>query len=303
MRRRNRLAVALVLGAGATALAADCPRYELHAIIENTFCELAPGLTLEDINDAGEVVGEIRCLGGPEKPFVWRDGVMTLLPMPPGATQGFAKQINNVGQIAGYVAAGHWMAIRWDSDGSYVDVLDGEPGFLLGLNDHGDVVGYDDDGAFAIIDGVMHDIGALLDDQVSYPYDINDAGQVVGRYNPNGPDSNRAFLWAREQLVELSDLLDGAPETVALRISSFGVAVGYALDPTRAVRWAGARGEYLGGCDGFERSSATDVSDSGRIVGQCWGSSTVVPGVQGTLLCNGARYVINDLLVSTDKVE
>jgi hypothetical protein len=303
MRRASFLVTAALAGAATSSAArgAQCPRYEVHAIIENTFCELAPGLTLEDVNDAGDVVGEIWCLGGPEKPFVWRDGVMTLLPLPPGTSQGFAKQINSAGQIAGYVATDHWMAIRWEPDGTFADVLDGEAGFLLGLNDQGDVVGYDDDGAFAIIDGEMRDIGALLDDNVSWPLAINSARQVVGTYDVNGLEGHRAFLWERGEITELNELLEGATEAYATRVNADGVAVGYTLGPSRAVRWIAGVGEFLEVIPGFTYSGAFDVSDAGRTIGKAWGGMMVPPGGGGLLWQNRVMYRMYSLIAPTDE--
>jgi probable HAF family extracellular repeat protein len=302
MRRASILVTAALAGAGMVPAArgAQCPRYEVHAIIENTFCEISPGLTLEDINDDGDVVGEIWCLGGPEKPFVWRNGVMTLLPLPPGTSQGFAKQINSAGQIAGYVATDHWMAIRWEPDGSYVDVLDGQAGFLHALNDRGDVTGFNDDGAFAVIDGVFHDIGALLDDNVSYPYDINDAGHVVGYYDPIGPDGARGFLWEDGHITELHELLDGAPDADARRINGSGIIVGVAFGPTRAVCWIDGKGEFLEVIPGFPISGALDVNDAGRMIGKVSGA-LVPPGGFGLLWETGVMYRLFQLIAPTDE--
>jgi probable HAF family extracellular repeat protein len=182
-------------------------------------------------------------------------------------------------------------------------VLDGGAGFALGLNDRGDVVGGDADGAFVVLDGKRTSIGAQLDDLVSWALAVNDARQVVGWYQPNGVSEHRAFLWHDGEVTELGELLEGASDAKVVRLNGSGIVVGFALGPTRAVRWIEEKGEYLGVCAGFERSAASDVNDSGRIVGQCWGSTIVVPGIRGILWDNGAMYAIDDLLEPNGEVE
>jgi hypothetical protein len=59
-----------------------------------------------DINAAGEVVGTLYSDSTtPKKPFVWRAGVMTELPVPSGAINAQAISINDVGDILGSSSA------------------------------------------------------------------------------------------------------------------------------------------------------------------------------------------------------
>lgn len=63
--------------------------------------------------DLRTIVGAAR-LDGVWKPFSWRDGTVTMLPVPSGATNGFAKAVAQNGTIYGYVHVdGQDQVVRW----------------------------------------------------------------------------------------------------------------------------------------------------------------------------------------------
>jgi hypothetical protein len=68
--------------------------------------------------------------------------VAELLPLPPGASLGQARDVNSKGQIVGYAG---WRAVRWDPGATAPVELEMLPGhersYALGISDGGDIVG------------------------------------------------------------------------------------------------------------------------------------------------------------------
>jgi uncharacterized membrane protein len=152
------------------------------------------------INNAGFVVGASAPRG---RPILWRKDVggytQVELPMPAGATEGRAYDINDDGQIVGVVNATRAVAVIWEeSAGAYEPrVLALPPGGLYGwafaINNSGDVVGrvvFTEAGA-PVGRAVLWQKGpsgepapAILDalpgTTASAAYGVNDRGQIVG---------------------------------------------------------------------------------------------------------------------------
>jgi probable HAF family extracellular repeat protein len=137
--------------------------FEDHAFIytEGSMTNIGWGKAT-DINDAGDVSGNTFARG----PFVYKGGVRTYLPPPAGvpARSIWVTAINNVGQVVGYAAS------------------------------------EDKPRAVIYTHGKMFDLNKLTTGrrgfELQIAYDINDAGQVIGRGRPAGASQNdsRAFL-------------------------------------------------------------------------------------------------------------
>lgn len=140
--------------------------YELHAIVWegdirtdlSTFGgNVSQGL---DVNAAGVVVGASRYLGSSnDRAFVWaKPGPM--IQLPDAGHQSFASAINDAGVIVGWVwSPNGTRAVRW------------LPPATIG-------------GSYT-----MEDLGLFN----SFAYDINNAGEIVGQYQP-GSDI-QGFYW------------------------------------------------------------------------------------------------------------
>ncbi|GEM_PF-6681923 len=197
--------------------------------------------TLSGINNAGVVVGSApRPAPGqpvtPEdgRPAIWdASGQISELPLPAGATRGFAQSINNAGLIVGRADSAEDPFLRsaiWRPDGSFeyaprVDFTDGDPGLpgsgevlIRDLNDAGALVGHVDRALFdrrpvyvdpagdvTLVEGWDVDNPAKVGDEV---FAINGSGMMVGR-SRIGNDFDLLF-WSGPDAspINLSELYD-----------------------------------------------------------------------------------------------
>ena len=154
-----------------------------------------------DVNDAGQVVGEITPPGtAPRTGFIWQDGTFQYLGTLPGGDRSSAHAINRKGHVA-------MSATRLRHDGVIVrrpalyngrrivelGVLDHSPsGEALALNDVGDVVGRYYSRAsgrwlqFLYTEGQMHSLESLVENldgrQLITADAIADDGTIVGNW-------------------------------------------------------------------------------------------------------------------------
>ena len=142
-----------------------------------------------DVNADGHVVG----VSSPH-PFVWREGVMTTLPLLAGHTFGIAVAINDAGQIVG-TSGGH--AVTWIDEHVVPLVPPAGPAYgstATGINKGGLIVGYAGGPEFNRIRAVLWEDGVaryLQDPPLpgcpapgcldhSLAWGINDRGEIAG---------------------------------------------------------------------------------------------------------------------------
>jgi probable HAF family extracellular repeat protein len=164
--------------------------------------------------------------------------------------QGVAQQINNSGQVAGWIFVGSAAHAAIYSNGSWRDlgVPAGEQlSVLNGINDAGAAVGFsfvslpppanstDPDNRWQAVLApagatAVGPLAAIAPD--SFAYAINDAGAIVGcldNYLDLFPDPHRAFVYANGTLTELHGLLTPQPDsdfTCARDVNASGAVVG-----------------------------------------------------------------------------
>ena len=229
--------------------------------------------TAAAINDAGQVVGGTA---------LWSGGAVTDFSSVLG---GFseAHDINNNGQIVGIrgtpPAIDRWQSYIYDLATASVTDLGHLGGTFRStaerINDKGHVAGWSStsDGnihAFFWQNGVMTDLGGLVDGGSSYGIGINENDEIVGHASVEGGD--HAFLWSDGTMTDLGTL--GGSFSSAVDINDAGDVVGYALTETnaqRAVIWHNGvitdLNDLLPDHSGWKLTYAIAINEAGLIVG------------------------------------
>ena len=192
------------------------------------------------INDQDKVVG---LSSGPqgERAFVWTNGHMVALEVPPGTKSSEAHAINNRDQVAGHFrgAAGPH-AFLWAPGSAFQDLgvlPDCQTSKAISINDSGEVVGsssgpFDTRSFIWTSKDGMRTISDVPSVEFSEALDINNHSEVVGTYQ--GSLGNRAYVWSRRSgFFDLNTLIpagSGLVLTMALSINERGqiLAIGMA---------------------------------------------------------------------------
>ena len=249
-----------------------------------------PGRQTARLNDQGDVVGTAIDAGGGKFAAIWPAGstapldLNTLIDPDMGVTLLRGSAINNVGQVAG------WMARRWtDETGNHITwsayrlTLDdpdppifedlGAPPFNLvqDMNDWGDVVVLIPYTTYVYTDElglVSLDIGNY---QALNGNSINNSGEIVGE--AKGPSGYwHAFLYSPGDGT-WQNLAPSNSNSGGLDINEAGEIVGYSYQTsgktsgTHAALWSPDTGYEDLGTLGGTTSKAYSINDSGLIVG------------------------------------
>ncbi|UZN04191.1 hypothetical protein [Cellulomonas sp. S1-8] len=232
--------------------------------------DLAPGgfdAVAWDINERGAVVGVTH--RGDNTAWVWRDGVVTDLPAPPGLSSTSADQVNDRGDVRGgldiqAIASGTQIGAVWFG-GTDLRHLGASPGWLADLNEKGVAVGI-----------------------------VWQGGTVPG---DGGPWLHDAVTMDRHRVTRLRTT-SGGPST-ASAVNDLGIVVGDEVRQGRrqAVAWVLGIPVPLAGPAGSPvvESRATGIDERGRVVG--W---VRLPGDEAT---NEGRAVVWDLVPTRQQLQ
>jgi probable HAF family extracellular repeat protein len=202
------------------------------------------------VNNAGQVVGWSFTDGGNGltgvHAFLYTDGG-GLLDLTPARDNGYAYDINDAGQVTGYMTAfGGYHAFLWDGGEIDLGVLPQfAHSFGAAVNASGQVAGNvtsasgDTERLFRSMDGALQDLGG--EGEHNAAFGINASGTVVGM---RGQSGKRAVIYTdADGLRDLDTLIDPSLGWVLLAahdINDAGQIVGYAFsnvtEQTHAVR-------------------------------------------------------------------
>lgn len=186
-----------------------------------------PPSVAEAINDHGQIVG--RSQG---RAVSWRDGVMTDLGGLPGARYATARDVNDTGVIVGASDVSNSVAVRWRHGD--IQPLTTVPGSsdAMAINNRGRVTGTfyaEGSRGFLWHRGRFAEIAPLPGYGVVQPLGINNRGQIVGT---TVRTASQAFIWQRGQITLLPPLTENANAS-AWDINDRGQIAGWAVrNPT-----------------------------------------------------------------------
>ena len=189
-------------------------------------------LLLNDINDAGQIVGSEGILG--RAVLVTAGSVIRLSDL-----RSSADAINAAGHIAGgvYTGADGENHLFLYVNGAMQDLgtMSGGDCYATGINASDAIVGWEDrlggSRAFVYANSRFTDLGSL-GSAASRANGINDAGQIVGTAGPvYGP--GRAFVYFNGTMYDLNDLVAPLPVPLseALKINNRGQIIANACPP------------------------------------------------------------------------
>lgn len=254
---KNRLRISIPLG--------------FAAVLASACVQDLGGWQLSDMNDAGVMIGT----QSGTQPVKYQDGVLTQLTPDPNARASRAVAIANDGTIVGESDNG---VLLWHPDGSLQVIGKMSDMFMnplltnpTAINKYGTIVGS------ANLNGVLtawvYENGAFhfLPGRAAVPFDINDAGDIVGQWQTNTDDGGMWWSGPEHTPHELPKA-SANPSGIcaATAINEAGVIAGWCTQTgsVPAIWEPGASAPRLlpGGPHG-EAASIKDINDKGVAVG------------------------------------
>jgi probable HAF family extracellular repeat protein len=235
------------------------------------------------INDKGQMCGSSEISpGGPWRAFFWDPSMTSLqdLQTLPDGTYSYATAINSKGQVVGYGdTTGSKRGFLWDAKNAMqpLGTLGGDWSEARDINARGQVIGQSQ-----TLGGESHgfwwdpktkemqDLGTLEGGTYSWPYFMNDKGQVTG--NADTATGEHAFFWD-PKTAKMEDLgtlggtwsrawsINKNGQVAGRSVNAAGEERGFLWDPKTKVM------QDLGTLSGGTRSGADDLNDKKQVAG------------------------------------
>ncbi len=283
-------AVVLSGAIGVKEATAQC-QYEIVAEMKNPTCEGGLGIGTAAISDTGIVVGNfsINC-GFDVQPYMWtEEGGFIALPLPPGVSEARAEDVNNHGEIVGFLTRpdlGKQIAFHWDN-GEWTELpsLDGYPILRAhAISDNGIIVGeaFDPNAgghpfrAVMWIDGVITEL-QLPHGPNAYALDVNELSFAAGLMGDGlfGNKGSFGFLHDTHVTIEIPPLRrSNSAEAVA--VNDHNVATGQSIIPVKDGSYPRRSWIFENGMlsdlgvlpEADHRTNAEDINDARQVVGR-----------------------------------
>jgi uncharacterized membrane protein len=226
------------------------------------------------INNLGQIVGDYEDpMRAAAHGFLLKQDGYTIIDAPNAIGATTVYDINDEGNLVGtYDLLAH--GYHQDSSGVFKNIDHPEAvrytGEVIGSNNLSQIVGtyFDADG---MIKGFLRDGGvftpiSVRDSQETYPYNINDHGQIVG-YSVAG-DIAHGFLLFNGDYTPIDR--DNAQETLALDIDNSGQIVGQFIDDFGIhgfLRDSSGNFTTIDHPDATIFTTVTGINDSGQMIG------------------------------------
>jgi probable HAF family extracellular repeat protein len=236
----------------------------------------------------------------------WRDGVINELPTLGGAN-GQATDANSRGQVVGWAETStqdptcvapqalDYYGVVWGPKAGEIQALPPLPGDKVSLagviNERGQVAGQSGPciNPNGFLNGVFLPHGVIWEQGHAtslgslggahgdtFPYNINNRGQVVGQSNLPGDAAFHAFLWQKGVMADLG-VLQGDVDSLAFGVNDRGQVVGTSIGATlRAFLWQNGvmtdLNTLIKGSTSLDLIFANGINSRGEIAGQAFDS-------------------------------
>lgn len=244
-----------------------------------------------DINDCGQMLGQLQGAAGTITPFLWDAvGGYSLLASAPSGPVFSPADLNGAGQVVGTAfGAGASQAFLWDpAQGlSFLPATAG-PSRGLAINDSGQVLARD--GSQFLIwtaGGGVTPLGDLVVPEgiASFGIDLNDAGMILGA-TAYTSEVSAPFLWDPAHGLRGLGFYPGSTDTWPAAMNDLGQVVGIAGSFGRGCctpfLWDPVTGYHdlnalVGAGAGGRIDNVVAINDRGQILGQVWTGSGLSP--------------------------
>jgi uncharacterized membrane protein len=249
------------------------------------------------VNARGEVVGIAwKEIMDDDRPFLYRNGRITTLPLPPGYQDGWATDINDRGQIVGAVVDTNRRsrAALWDQGKVYLIPITDASTNAVAIGEDGTVIGHysgpngNVPRTFLWKGEEVREIGPFV------PVSINHRGEIAG-YELKAGHNYQAVLY-RDRSVTRLPHPEGYVRSMASGVNSRRQLCGSLhksdTKPFPAFwDFAGNQVRLLENKQGAARA----LDDRGNVVGYRgeWGHTSIT---EAMLWTNGAAIVLNDVV-------